>query len=152
MHGLVFVTWEKYLLERFQEATLERYRKAINETPSTAPLVSRTYDDKLLLAGVEAAHRVTGIPTEQLLYEYGRYFIVNHSRLFTESFLHLNSTAILHTACGVQLWLPRPMHQGPLTEAPSRSSLAESRAFSSSRCAHQSDLHASNTDTLPSDR
>ncbi len=77
MHGLVFVTWEKYLLERFQETALERYRKAINETPSTAPLVSRTYDDKLLLAGVEAAHRVTGVPAEQLLYEYGRYFIMN---------------------------------------------------------------------------
>src|SRR5579884_812995 len=77
MHGLVFVTWEKYLLERFQETALERYRKAINETPSNAPLVSRTYEDKLLLAGVEAAHRVTGVPSEQLLYEYGRYFIMN---------------------------------------------------------------------------
>lgn len=77
MHGLVFVTWEKYLLERFQESALERYRKAINETPATAPLASRTYDDKLLLAGVEAARRVTGVPTERLLYEYGRYFIMN---------------------------------------------------------------------------
>ncbi len=77
MHGLVFVTWEKYLSERFQEATLERYRKAINETPSTAPLASRIYDDKLLLAGVEAARRITGVPTEQLLHEYGRYFIMN---------------------------------------------------------------------------
>ncbi len=26
--------------------------------------------------------------------------------------LHLNSTAILHTFAGVQLWLHGPMHQG----------------------------------------
>lgn len=77
MHGLVFVTWEKYLAERFGGTMLDRYRQEIGETAATSPLVSHVYDDALLLVGVSAATRVTGIPTEQLLHEYGRYFITN---------------------------------------------------------------------------
>lgn len=77
MHGLVFVTWEKYLAERFGGTMLDRYRQEIGETAATSPLVSHVYADAQLLVGVSAATRVTGIPTEQLLHEYGRYFITN---------------------------------------------------------------------------
>src|SRR5207302_8206902 len=47
------------------------------ETTATAPLVSRVYDDATLVAGVAAASRLTQLPTEMLLREYGRYFISN---------------------------------------------------------------------------
>lgn len=77
MHGLVFVTWEKYLAERFGTSTLSDYRRRIGESPSDTPLTSRVYDDALLLAGVAAAHDLTRIPVDTLLYEYGRYFIIN---------------------------------------------------------------------------
>lgn len=77
MHGLVFVTWEKFLAERFGTSTLSDYRHRINESPSDAPLTSRVYDDALLLAGVAAAHDLTRVPVDVLLYEYGRYFMTN---------------------------------------------------------------------------
>jgi hypothetical protein len=77
MHGLVFVAWEKYLAERFGGTMLDRYRQEIGETAATSPLVSHMYVDAQLLAGVKAATYVTGIPTEQLLYKYGRHFITN---------------------------------------------------------------------------
>src|SRR5947199_2898112 len=77
MHGLIFVTWEKYLSERFGSSLLNEYRKAIGEAPATAPLASRVYDDQTLLAGVGAACTLTRLPAETLLREYGRYFIVN---------------------------------------------------------------------------
>jgi hypothetical protein len=77
MHGLVFVAWEKYLAERFGTSTLSDYRRRIGESPSDAPLTSRVYDDALLLAGVAAAHNLTGVPVDTLLYEYGRYFLIN---------------------------------------------------------------------------
>lgn len=77
MHGLIFVTWEKYLSERFKGSVLGQYRDAIGETPATSPLASRVYDDALLLAGVGAASRITGMPADQLLQEFGRYFIIN---------------------------------------------------------------------------
>lgn len=85
MHGLVFVTWEKYLAERFGSSTLSDYRRRIGETPSDAPLTSRVYDDAALLAGVAATHNLTRVPVDTLLYEYGRYFIMNGltSRLCT---------------------------------------------------------------------
>jgi Haem-NO-binding len=77
MHGLIFVTWEKYLTERFGQFFLYTYRQAIGETTATAPLASRLYDDATLLAGVGAASRLTGLPADTLLRGYGRYFIIN---------------------------------------------------------------------------
>src|SRR5690348_17186535 len=77
MHGLIFVTWEKYLAERFGKALLQAYRSTIQETSATTPLASRVYDDATLLAGVAAASHLTRLPPETLLREYGRYFIIN---------------------------------------------------------------------------
>jgi hypothetical protein len=77
MHGLIFVTWEKYLAERFGNALLQKYRAMIGETPATSPLASRVYDDQTLLAGVGAACKLTRLPADTLLREYGRYFILN---------------------------------------------------------------------------
>ncbi|HLI68962.1 MAG TPA: heme NO-binding domain-containing protein [Ktedonobacteraceae bacterium] len=77
MHGLIFVTWERYLSERFGETFLKDYREAIGETPATSPLASRTYSDDVLIAGVETVCKLTGTPLDTLLWEYGRYFMFN---------------------------------------------------------------------------
>lgn len=77
MHGLIFATWEKYLSERFGGTLLNQYRAAIGETPAHSPLASRVYDDETLLAGVGAACKLTGLPADVLLQEYGRYFMLN---------------------------------------------------------------------------
>jgi hypothetical protein len=77
MHGLIFVTWEKYLAERFGTPLLATYRKIIGETPANSPLTSHVYDDETLLAGVGVACQLTRLPADTLLHEYGRYFIIN---------------------------------------------------------------------------
>ena len=77
MHGLIFVTWEKYLADRFGKSFLIAYRDAVGETASTVPLASRVYDDAILLAGVGAASKLAHFPAETLLREYGRYFLIN---------------------------------------------------------------------------
>src|SRR5205823_2311916 len=53
------------------------YRAAIGETPAQSPLASRVYNDETLLAGVGAACKLTGLPANVLLQEYGRYFMLN---------------------------------------------------------------------------
>ena len=70
MHGLIFVTWEHYLAERFGTNLLGRYRATIGETAATAPLASRVYDDATLLAGVGVACQLTGQPADVLLRDY----------------------------------------------------------------------------------
>jgi len=77
MHGLIFVTWEKYLADRFGSSFLGAYRDTIGEITSTVPLASRVYEDALLLKGVGAASKLAHFPVETLLKEYGRYFIIN---------------------------------------------------------------------------
>ena len=77
MHGLIFVTWEKYLSDRFGSNFLHTYRNTIGETPANSPLASRVYDDATLLAGVSVASRLSHFPADTLLREYGRYFLIN---------------------------------------------------------------------------
>lgn len=77
MHGLIFMTWEKYLAERFGRPFLSRYRDAIGETPANVPLANRLYDDATLVAGVSAASQLTHLSVDTLLREYGRYFFLN---------------------------------------------------------------------------
>src|SRR5712692_3427248 len=77
MHGLIFVTWEKYLSDRFGSSLLHEYRNAIGETAASAPLASRVYDDATLLAGVGAACQLSGFSADTLLREYGHYFMLN---------------------------------------------------------------------------
>ncbi|TMC23214.1 MAG: hypothetical protein E6J34_03490 [Chloroflexi bacterium] len=77
MHGLIFVTWEKYLTERFGVSLLNTYRAALGETVLNAPLASRVYDDEQLLAGVKLTSQLTRQPVHLLLREYGHYFIIN---------------------------------------------------------------------------
>jgi hypothetical protein len=99
MQGLIFVTWEKYLAERFGSPLLHTYRSAIGETAATAPLVSRVYDDATLLAGVGAACQLTGLPADTLLREYGRYFILNglarHLRAYLLDHVHSGAELLL---------------------------------------------------------
>lgn len=77
MHGLIFVTWEKYLAERFGAPFLKTYREAIAETPARSPLASRLYDDATMSAGIGAVSSLSGLAADTLLREYGRYFIIN---------------------------------------------------------------------------
>ena len=77
MQGIIFVTWEKYLADRFGPSFLAMYRDTIGETPANAPLASRVYEDATLLAGVGAASQLAHFPAETLLREYGHYFLIN---------------------------------------------------------------------------
>jgi hypothetical protein len=99
MHGLIFVTWEKYLADRFGSALLDAYRDEIGETAASAPLASRLYDDATLLAGVRAANQLTGVSADTLLREYGRYFIINgltnHLCSYVLSQIHSASALLL---------------------------------------------------------
>lgn len=77
MHGLVFVTWEKYVTERFQGSVLNEYREVLRNKLAELPLTSRVYKDEALLAGIKIVSQLTGVSVETLLREYGRYFLVN---------------------------------------------------------------------------
>jgi hypothetical protein len=64
MHGLIFVTWEKYLSERFKGAVLKQYRDALEGKIATPLLASRVYDDELPLAGVVTVSQITNLSAE----------------------------------------------------------------------------------------
>ncbi len=77
MHGLIFVTWEKYIAERFGQQLFQTYRASIGETTTTAPLASLIYSDETFIVGVQSLCSLTGLHANTVLHEYGRYFIIN---------------------------------------------------------------------------
>lgn len=77
MLGLIFMTWEKYLAERFGNPLLQNYRAQMGETSAAALVASRYYDDELMEKGVGIVNQLTRIPVGLLLREYGRYYIAN---------------------------------------------------------------------------
>lgn len=77
MHGLIFVTWEKYLAARFQGDIISRYRARLDGIIPSPLLADRVYNDAALLAAVSAASDITHVPADTLLREYGYYFITN---------------------------------------------------------------------------
>jgi hypothetical protein len=77
VHGLIFVTWEKYLATRFQGDIINRYRTLLDGIAPAPVLADRVYDDATLLAAVKAASNITHVPADLLLREYGYYFITN---------------------------------------------------------------------------
>ena len=85
MHGLIFVTWEKFLLDHFGSPVLRAYRETVQGTEASVALTSRIYDDEVLLKGVASVAKITGKPLNILLREYGCYFLSNGltSRLCT---------------------------------------------------------------------
>ncbi|GCE47973.1 heme-NO-binding protein [Thermosporothrix hazakensis] len=77
MHGLVVYTWEKYLRERYGEQFLSWYRDSMGQPQDNQPLIEHIYLDEEVVRGVMLASQAQGVSVDQLLREYGRYFITN---------------------------------------------------------------------------
>ncbi len=77
MKGIIFVVWEKYLNERLGSTFIETYREHIGETAEQLPVSGRVYPDALLVKGLSAASRISFLPEDRLMVEYGRYFMLN---------------------------------------------------------------------------
>lgn len=77
MHGLIMVTWEKFLQERFGTAIVNAYRNEISHLESGLTLMSRVYDDRVLFTGLAAVVNATGKNMDTLLKEFGHYFLTN---------------------------------------------------------------------------
>lgn len=77
MKGIIFVVWEKYLTDRFGTDFIDTYRKNIDEPIDQLPVSGRTYPDALLVKGLQTASKITFFSEDRLMFEYGRYFMVN---------------------------------------------------------------------------
>lgn len=77
MHGLLFVTWERYVAERFGQPIFQVYRDSIGETMETAPIANRVYSDETFVARVQTLCGLIGEDPDTIFREYGRYFIIN---------------------------------------------------------------------------
>ena len=77
MKGIILVVWEKYLTDRFGTDFIETYRKNIDETPDQLPVSGRVYPDAVLVKGLDVASQLSFYSEDRLMFEYGRYFMVN---------------------------------------------------------------------------
>lgn len=80
MHGLILVTFEKFVRERFGALYFQRYREIaykLGGVAATRPLIDRVYQDELVVQAVSFVSEDTHVPLTTLLREYGHYFLLN---------------------------------------------------------------------------
>ncbi len=77
MKGIIFVVWEKYLEERFGSSFIDKYRESIHESKANLPVTGKTYPDEMLLQGLTVARQLSTFSEDRLMFEYGRYFMLN---------------------------------------------------------------------------
>jgi len=77
MKGIIFVVWEKYLTDRFGSNFIDLYRKEIGEPKDQLPVSARVYPDALLVKGLHTASQLSFVSEDRLMFEYGRYFMLN---------------------------------------------------------------------------
>src|SRR5579862_8763020 len=77
MKGIIIVVWEKYLTDQFGTDFIEKYRKNLGESPDQLPVSGKVYPDAMLVSGLRAASQMSFYSEDRLMFEYGRYFMVN---------------------------------------------------------------------------
>jgi hypothetical protein len=77
MKGIIIVVWEKYLTDRFGTDFINTYRKNIDEPADQLPVAGKTYPDAFLVKGLSTASALSFFPEDRLMFEYGRYFMLN---------------------------------------------------------------------------
>jgi hypothetical protein len=77
MKGIIFVVWEKYLDDRFGSKFIKDYRSVLGESENNLPITGRTYPDAMLIQGLKTASSMTFLSEDRLMFEYGRYFMLN---------------------------------------------------------------------------
>jgi len=77
MKGIIIVVWEKYLTDQFGPDFIETYRKHVGEPPDQLPVSGKVYPDALLVNGLRIANQLTFYSEDRLMFEYGRYFMLN---------------------------------------------------------------------------
>jgi hypothetical protein len=79
MHGSIFVTFEKFVEKHLGVAALSFYRSYLDQEIGSHRhiLINRVYPDEVLVKGMELLSAHQNISADELVYNYGRYYIAN---------------------------------------------------------------------------
>src|SRR5579859_2133137 len=77
MHGIIFVSWDRFLRAKFGEAFFQQYRAAMRQNGHAISLVNQTYPDEHLIQALTFVSQQKNTDIDTILRSFGQYYIVN---------------------------------------------------------------------------
>jgi hypothetical protein len=77
VHGIIFVSWDRFLQAAFGNRFFQRYRTEMRNKGHFDSLISQTYPDEHLNQALLFVCREQNISLDDLLHAFGQYYIVN---------------------------------------------------------------------------
>ena len=77
MHGIIFVSWDRFLQTTFGDFFFQRYRAEMKQKGHLISLMNQTYPDEHLIQALTFVCQQQQISMDALLRSFGQYYIVN---------------------------------------------------------------------------
>src|SRR5437667_3421643 len=77
MHGIIFVSWDRFLRATFGDVFLHQYRAEMKQKGHSISLMNQTYPDDHLIQALTFVCQKQNISMDALLRSFGQYYIVS---------------------------------------------------------------------------
>jgi hypothetical protein len=77
MHGIVFVSWDRFLRNQFGDVFFQRYRDEMKHKGHNISLINQTYPDEHLVQALSYVSQQQNTSIDAILRSFGQYYIMN---------------------------------------------------------------------------
>src|SRR5437764_10285153 len=77
MHGIVFVSWDRFLQAKFGGIFFQKYRAEMKQRGHVISLINQTYPDQHLLQALAFVSQQQNTSIDTILRSFGQYYIMN---------------------------------------------------------------------------
>lgn len=77
MHGIVFVSWDRFLRAKFGDEFFQEYCAVMKQNGHNLSLLNRTYPDEHLIQALAFVSQQQNTSIENILHSFGKYYITN---------------------------------------------------------------------------
>lgn len=77
MHGIVFVSWDRFLRTKFGDVFFQKYRAEMRYEGHDISLINQTYPDEHLVQALTFVSQQQSISIDTILRAFGQYYIMN---------------------------------------------------------------------------
>jgi hypothetical protein len=77
MHGIVFVSWDRFLRAKFGDVFFQKYRAEMKHKGHSISLINQTYPDQHLVEALTFVSQQQHTSIDTILRSFGQYYIMN---------------------------------------------------------------------------
>lgn len=77
MHGIIFVSWDRFLRAKFGDVFFQEYRTEMKQKGHGISLLNQTYPDEHLIKALTFVSQQQNMSIDTILRSFGQYYIMN---------------------------------------------------------------------------